>query len=457
VSDKRPAKAGLLLFLLAAPSFASTRVVLLHFSDYHSHALPFYSEGRHDQGGIARAIGYLEREHRRGALVFSGGDMVNKGAPAWSDKYGCAEWPWLNGIAGAMALGNHDPDYGAGAFAQCRSQIRYPILSANTSGFQRSAVFTANGIRIGVFALAADDFPTLVRTPGFTFSDRVAAARDVVRELREKADVVVLIGHETLDEDFALAREVPGIDVILGTHSHLKWELTKIDGTNTWFISPFQYLTYISRVELAFDGRKLTSVNGSLVRVDASMRADPRVAQRVASMERALESDPQYALLFKPVGVVSSAMSAEQLGAGTVALMREVTQSDFAISTTSSFRQDLPAGTITMEMLRNAMPYDNEIVTVTLTGEQLQRVIGFKGDVSYYTPIAIDPAKTYRVATTDYLAKVSAYKTFFSDVQKTGLHVRDELRKTFSATAAALRRRGRRRHTEDVYSQRPLS
>ena len=83
-----------------------------------------------------------------------------------------------------------------------------------------------------------------------------------------------------------------------------------------------------------------------------------------------------------------------------------------------------------MEMLRNAMPYDNEIVTATLTGEQLQRVIGFKGDVSYATPIAIDPAKTYRVATTDYLANVSAYKTFFSEVQKTGLHVRDELRKT---------------------------
>ena len=83
-----------------------------------------------------------------------------------------------------------------------------------------------------------------------------------------------------------------------------------------------------------------------------------------------------------------------------------------------------------MEMLRNAMPYDNEIVTSTMTGEQLQRVIAFKGDVAYYTPIAIDPAKTYRVATTEYLAKVSAYKTFFGEVQKTGMYVRDELRKT---------------------------
>ena len=84
-------------------------------------------------------------------------------------------------------------------------------------------------------------------------------------------------------------------------------------------------------------------------------------------MERDLENDPQYASLFKPIGKLKSAVSVEQLGARTVALMREVTHSDFAISTTSSFRQDLPSGTITMEMLRNAMPYDNEIVTATLS------------------------------------------------------------------------------------------
>ena len=38
----------------------------------------------------------------------SGGDMMNKGAPSWSDRYQCAEWSWLNGVADAMALGNHE-------------------------------------------------------------------------------------------------------------------------------------------------------------------------------------------------------------------------------------------------------------------------------------------------------------------------------------------------------------
>ena len=104
------------------------------------------------------------------------------------------------------------------------------------------------------------------------FGDPVAAARDAVRDLREKqhADVVVMIGHEHLDDDFALARAVPGIDLIFGSHSHLKRELTRIDGTTTWFISPFQYLTYISRVVLTFDGHKLTGVTRQ---TDAGRRA----------------------------------------------------------------------------------------------------------------------------------------------------------------------------------------
>src|SRR6185436_6307017 len=170
----------LVLLLAAVPLAAETTVTLLHFSDYHSHALPFYSDDGM-AGGIARAVGWLSREKRRGALVFSGGDTINKGSPAWSDKYGCAEWPWWNGIVDAMAFGNHDADYGRAAFEQCARAVRYPILSANTADLRRHAVFEANGMRIGVFALVGSDFPSLVKAEGFSFGDPVAAAREAVR------------------------------------------------------------------------------------------------------------------------------------------------------------------------------------------------------------------------------------------------------------------------------------
>jgi 5'-nucleotidase len=427
---------------LCAPiARADTTVTLLQFADYHSHAIPFYSEGRPDQGGLARAIRYLRQQKRHGALVFSGGDMINSGSPSWSDKYRCTEWPWLDGIVDAMAFGNHDSDYGAEVFAQCRKSVSWPILSANTSGFRPYVVLSVRKMRIGVFAVAGPDFPALVKTPGLTFSSSVDAARGVVRKLRdvEHVDAVVLIGHEHLADDFALARAVPGIDLIFGSHSHLERDLQKIDGTSTWYISPFQYLTYISRVELTFHNHELRAIRGGLVRVDSAMPADPPLQRKIDTMERELERDPAYAPLFNPIAVVPRLIPVAQVATMTVEVMRDVANADVALSTASSFRQDIAPGPLTLESLRAALPYDNEIVVDSMSGVELQKLLAFGASLAGSDSLAvvaggetIDPAKTYRVATTDFLAHVAGgYRDFFRgrSEEKSGLRVREELRK----------------------------
>lgn len=415
-----------------------TTITLLHVSDYHSHALPFYSEGLPSQGGIARAIGYLRQEKGRGALVFNGGDMMNKGAPAWSDRYRCAEWPWLNGIVDAMAFGNHDPDYGFEEFVECRQHVQYPILSANTEGFQPHVLLENRGLRIGVFAVAGSDFPALVRIPELKYSDPLVAARETVKRLREveRADVVVMIGHEHAEDDFKMARAVPGIDLIFGSHTHLKQDLIRIDGTSTWFISPYQYLTYLSRVELTFKGRRLADVKGRLIPVDATLPLDRAIESRVGAMQAELAEDPQYRELFTPVATLRAALTVDELGSLSVETMRDVTGADLALSTTSSFRQPLPPGVIDMETLRAAMPYDNEIVLIELTREQAERMrqtAASKGDGAAFLSGAIPPGEgTVRVATTDYAARVAApYREVFAGapVTPTGKRVRDEVRK----------------------------
>jgi 5'-nucleotidase / UDP-sugar diphosphatase len=428
----------LVLLLLIHPLHAQT-VTLLHVSDYHSHALPFYTDDG-GRGGIARAIGYLRQAKKGGALVFSGGDTVNKGAPAWSDLYGCAEWPWFDGIVDAMALGNHDADYGFAAFEKCRKSVRYPVLSANTKGFLPYAVFRVKGVRIGVFALAGNDFKQLVKVPELEFSDPVAAAREAVKALREKehVDAVVLIGHEDVEDDYALAKAVPGIDLIFGTHSHLKRELTRIPGTNTTYISPSQYLTYISRVEVTIADKRVTGIKGGLIPVDERLPEDKIVAARVRTMQTQLEQDPQYRELFQPIGRLETPLSIAQLANRTLKAMRDATKSEVALSTTSSFRQSLPSGPLTMELLRGAMPYDNEIVVCEMPGVQLQRLLNFdeaqrgtdaESFISGVEPV--DPEHAYKVATTDYLAFIAYKDVFVCDRVRTGLRVRDEVRKTF--------------------------
>jgi 5'-nucleotidase len=308
-----------------------------------------------------------------------------------------------------------------------------------------SKVFVVDGIRVGVFAIAGSDFRTLVKEPALHFSDPVAAARNAVRDLREKqhAGVVVMIGHEHLDDDFALARAVPGIDLIFGTHSHLKRDLMLIDGTSTWFISPFQYLTYISRVVLTFEDHKLVGVNGRLVPVDATLPIDETIARRVAVMQHDLEHDPQYEPLFVTIGTLSAPLPVEAFGEKAVAIMRDAAHADVALSTASSFRQALPRGSITLEALRAAMPYDNEILIYSLRGDAVEKLLAYgnsrKGSDSFAVvaaPAAIDPARTYRLATTDYLARSApGYRDFFAGLtpETPGLRVREEVKKHLSS------------------------
>lgn len=436
-----------LLLIVAAPLRAATTITLLHFSDYHAHALPFYSEGS-IRGGVARMIGFLQRHKRNGALVFNGGDMMNKGAPAWSDKYHCAEWAWFNGVVDAMAFGNHDADYGNDELTRCRATVRYPILSANTTGFERYRVFERSGIRIGVFAIAGADFPALVTNARLTFTDPVAAARDVVQTLRNREHVaaVVMMGHEHAADDERLAAAVPGIDLIFGSHTHLKRELARISGTNTWFLSPFQYGTYVSRVEMTFDHNRIISVQGRLVPIDDSVAADRKIAQRVASMQRDLENDPAYGDLFVTVATLPRPFEVGALAAFTVETMRDLAHADVALSTASSFRQALPAGAIDLETLRAAMPYDNEIVVADLNGQQLRALLDRAGttdaasDARSFATMAppIDPSRMYRIAVTDYMARVSpSFRDLFGGAQISGLglHVRAEVLKRFRSRA----------------------
>jgi 5'-nucleotidase/UDP-sugar diphosphatase len=483
-------KRFLFLAFLAIPALAKdpVTITLLHFSDYHSHAMPFWNDHEPGQGGLARAIRYLETEKRRGALVLSGGDMMNHGSPAWSDKYECTEWAWLNGIVDAMAFGNHDADYGTAKFQRCRDLVRFPVLSANTvdpSGkplLPSYVILRAKGMRIGVFAVAGNDFTTLVKpenrpAPGAVFGDPVAAAREAVRELRSsQVDAVVMIGHEQLDDDLALAKAVPGIDVIFGTHSHLRRDFMKIAGTQTYFLSPFQYLTLVSRVELTFRDHTLTKVNGELVRIappksahDGSACAtcanvDEEIAAKVAEMQAALERDPEFAPLFRPLG-----RAAEEIGNGgqlehdaplgnlVTDVMRSVARADVAMVTSSSFRQSLPPGELLVESLRAAMPYENDILVYPMTGEQLAKLIGYSTGHhgtdaflqlsgarlrgSFAAPTIelggapLDPARTYRVAVTNFQALVApGYREMFAPLSREDTRLK--LRESFQTWIA---------------------
>jgi 5'-nucleotidase / UDP-sugar diphosphatase len=449
-----------------APRTQTVRVV--HFSDYHSHAPSFHSEGRADQGGIARAIAYLRRVRAEGeALVLSGGDMLNRRVPAWSDVYGCVEWPWMDGLVDAMALGNHDLDYGYEAFANCRKSTRVPVLAANlvdTDGRPYLAVDgkpylvrEVAGVRIGAFALAGRDVQQLIRPrdrPLHTeWRHALETARAVVRTLREqeKVQAVVFFGHQSRQDDEAMARAVPGIDLVLGTHSHHKSGLVTIPGTQTRYIAAYQYLTYLADVRLSFQEGRLVAVEGALVPVDGSIPPDPQVASLVADLQLKLRArrPERFAVVGRTALELSDEGVSEReslIGNWATDELRRRAGTHVFFSTASSFRGALPPGNVTMEDFLSAIPYTNRTARVRLRGSQLldwltlsvqrrgsdlfSQLSGARYVVRDGRPAEVevlkdpaapekgyaplDPASDYWVGTTDYQAgTVDGYRDIF--------------------------------------------
>jgi 5'-nucleotidase len=485
----------------AGRAASETTVRILAFSDYHSHALPFYSEGRPGQGGIARAIRFLKEAKAGGdALVVSGGDMLNRDTPAWSDEFRCVEWPWLNGILDAMALGNHELDYGPEVFAACRASARFPVLSANLVGADGTPLLTAagapylvkevGGVRIGIFALAGSDLPKLVRAedlpPGAAWRDPVLAAHKVVRALREHERVaaVVLIGHQRREDDLALAQAVPGIDLILGTHSHDRGELERLPGTSTWTLSPYQYLAYLADVRLRFRDGVLGDVTGGLVRMDETRPQDPATAAEVARLQKELAARRpdrfqvlgRAALTLTDDGVTTGE---SLIGNWATEMVRRAARVRAFFATASSFRGGIPEGDVDGETLRTAIPYRNRVVTAEMTGRQLLEWLavslsqaggnGFsqQSGLRYqvragraeavevledperpaagYAPL--DPEAVYRVGTTDFQADIApGYRERFATARgrvDTAIEVHGALAAALAAGPASARLDGR--------------
>ncbi len=486
----RAAVASLIAVLVAlhagpAAGEETTVVNLVAFSDYHSHAVAFYSEGRPGQGGVARAIAHLSSAKRQpNTIVISGGDMLNRGAPTWSDEYRCVEWPWFATVVDMMALGNHDLDYGVAELDRCRALVEFPILCANLlRGNGRPLlpvdgkpylVRQVGGVRLGFFAVAGPDMPRLVSPrslPGeVVWAPAISTARDVVDRLRsvEGVDAVISIGHQSRQDDEALARAVPGIDLILGTHPHDKAGLQKIPNTDTYYISPFQYLAYVSEVRLEFQGRTLRGLTGRLVKMDETRPEDPGVAAEVARLMSGLEQ--RHPELFVVRGRALVELSNEGiatdesvLGNWATEVLRQAAGAHVFFAMASGFRAGLAPGEITLEDLRGALPYENKIVTAQMTGQQildwLELSVSSTGSSGFcqqtglryrvwdghpdfvqilreparrelgHTPL--DPAARYTVGTSDFQAlRAEGYRELFAEAVapvKTGLDFHEVL------------------------------
>jgi len=124
----------------------------------------------------------------------------------------------------ALNLGRADLLLPPELLRKLAASATFPLLSANIvdaagkAPFKGWIVKEVGRLRVGVFGLSGNQPLGLPVLPGrdLTAQDPVAAARAAVAGLRHNADLVIALSQLGLEGDVRLAREVPGIDIILG-------------------------------------------------------------------------------------------------------------------------------------------------------------------------------------------------------------------------------------------------
>jgi 5'-nucleotidase / UDP-sugar diphosphatase len=277
-------------------------LLLIHTNDLHSQLLPLPS----GEGGLARIGGYVERERSRRAdvLFLDAGDAVT-GTKVSSTFEGRPAFHVMSAMGyDAMTLGNHEFDHGFLRIEEYRRIATFPLLAANVRGPDGElladaawTIFPVPGLRVAVIGLLGPGTVARAgpeRTAGCEFLPAAETLRALLPQVEAAADVVVVLSHLGIEGDRALAAEVPGIDVIVGGHSHLELLVPEKIG-ETLIVQALKSGRRIGRLELDVDRKtgRIISAEGSLVVVDAHLPPAQAVVDAVAVWEAAEESLPQ--------------------------------------------------------------------------------------------------------------------------------------------------------------------
>ena len=222
-----------LIIFLAAPAAArEARLRLLYVNDFHGFAEPYQPLAATELlGGAAYLAGAVDRLRiQRPTLLLAAGDMIQ--GNNWANLFqGKSSLELMNTMRfDAMVVGNHEFDYGRKVLQQRLQEARFPLLGANVQGLpllKPYVIKNLQGVRVAIIGVVTADTPTSTHprnVAGLKFSPPDAAVTRCLKELRGQADLVVVLSHIGYSEDRALAQKVPGIDVIIGGHSHTKLE-----------------------------------------------------------------------------------------------------------------------------------------------------------------------------------------------------------------------------------------
>jgi 5'-nucleotidase/UDP-sugar diphosphatase len=323
---------------LAAAADGKKTFTILHTNDLHSSFIgmgpasdytPFTLNDDETRGGYARLAALIakRKEARQGqgpVLVLDAGDFSMGTAFGAASRETGGELQLMSMMGyDATTLGNHEFDLGPDGLGKAISVAsragRVPAVLASNIGFavndatlvdlqsltregviRRYLVIERDGIRFGLFGVLGEEAIFYTFGGAASFSHAIETAKEMVAVLRrrEKVDLVICLSHGgvvkgkdgrvTDGDDLRLAKAVPGIDVVIGGHSHTELKEMIIVNGRTPLVQAGKEGRNLGELVITLDNGRLTVESYRLFSVDDTIVGDRAIADEIEKLKKSV-------------------------------------------------------------------------------------------------------------------------------------------------------------------------
>ena len=406
------------IFFLGACARSSYDLTVIHTNDVHAHIAPFNNDDAECSetdraqnqcfGGIARQKSAIDgiRKEASNNLLLDAGDHI-AGSIYFTLFKGEASQYFMNAVQyNAMTVGNHEFDGGEATLATFLKGNRFPAVSVNVepraesplTGLISPYTIVDVGKRqvaiVGYITEEASDFVS--SSTKVDFVPIVQKLKNAIEEIQKKdINIIIALSHAGINKDIEVAKQVDGIDVIVGGHSHtllsnsLSNSSTEAEdkypiiaqspsGKNVLIVSDGAYGKYLGRLNLTFDGEgNVTAHNGDTMLLDNKVPEDAVIKAKVDDFEKtiaplrvhvygkAIDNFPNKdcRLLECALGNLVADALASSLSA------------KIAVINGGSIRSGFSKGDISDATLMQCFPFNNTLLTITMSGSSIKEML----------------------------------------------------------------------------------
>ncbi|HRF59626.1 MAG TPA: bifunctional metallophosphatase/5'-nucleotidase [Fimbriimonadaceae bacterium] len=393
---------------------ADFTLTILHTNDVHARVEPNKIK-QSTYGGYPRNTTLIKQFMKSdpNPILLSAGDVF-QGTLYFNVYEGLADLAFMNRLGyTAMVVGNHEFDKGPKAIGNFARLANFPLLAANLDvaaepelkdWIKPSIVTTVGGQKIGIVGVITPDLPSISSPgPNIRMLDTFQSVQTEVDRLgKEGVDKIILLSHSGYELEQEFAAKIKGVDVVVGGHSHtLLGDLgiadlpagrgpyptvvKNADGNTALVVQAWQWGQVLGRIQVTFDdmGAVKDWSKTPPVVVGPEVKDDPEAATMLSAFQKpvAAVSNEVIGATETGLGLDGSARTGENTMANAICdaqLAKTKTMGAVVcFMNAGGVRASMEPGEITYGEAVTVQPFNNTLVLLELTGEEIQKTLEF--------------------------------------------------------------------------------